>query len=417
MQEILFLNNHIEKIERGKKMLNNIKKKVKRILKPKVKWILYKIIYPKFYELYRNKKIKKHKVVFIEPNLTYMSDSLKLLYDKIALDRDYNVQFLTLRQHSDTFYKKLKLSFKALRNVADAKVIFIDEACLLLSACNLRKETKLINVWHGCGAFKKFGWSTADLIFGASREEQLKYPPHRNYAFVTVSAPEVVKHFAEAMRLENEVDKILPIGVSRTDVFFDKDFIKKAYEKVYSIVPQAKNKKILLYAPTFRGRVANAKTSNALNIELLYYHLKDEYVILIKHHPIVKKRPAIKEEFKDFAIDVTDSLTIEDLICTSDVCIADYSSLVFEYSLFERPIIFFAYDMDNFLDWRGFYYKYEDFVPGPIVKNNIELLEAIKDIDNFDKQKVIDFKNKFMSACDGHSTERILEKVNEYMKN
>lgn len=398
-------------------MLINIKKKIKKILKPKAKYILYKIIYPSIYKFYCNKKINKCKVVFIEPNLNYMSDSLKILYDNMIVSSKYEVQFQTLRQHNDTFYKKIILSFEVLKNISDAKVIFIDEACLLLSSCDLRKETKLINVWHGCGAFKKFGWSTADLIFGASREEQLKYPPHRNYAFVTVSAPEVVKHFAEAMRLENEINKILPIGVSRTDVFFDKDFIKKAYEKVYDTVPQAKDKKILLYAPTFRGRVANAKTSNALNIELLYYHLKDEYVILIKHHPLVKKRPAIKEEFKDFAIDVTDLLTIEDLICTSDICIADYSSLVFEYSLFERPMIFFAYDMDNFLDWRGFYYKYEDFVPGPIVKNNIELLEAIKDIDNFDKQKVIDFKNKFMSACDGHSTERILEKVNEYMRN
>lgn len=398
-------------------MLNNTKKKVKKVLKPKIKFILYKFLYPQIYKYYSRKTIKNNKIVFVEPQHFELDNNLIIIYDKLKQNNKNNIYIHILNPYSITYFQKIKRELKLIKNISDSKIIFTDDTCPSIGTCKLRKETKMIQTWHGCGAFKKFGWSTADLIFGASREEQLKYPPHRNYAFVTVSAPEVVKHFAEAMRLENEVDKILPIGVSRTDVFFDKDFIKKAYEKVYSIVPQAKNKKILLYAPTFRGRVANAKTSNALNIELLYYHLKDEYVILIKHHPLVKKRPAIKEEFKDFAIDVTDSLTIEDLICTSDVCIADYSSLVFEYSLFERPMIFFAYDMDNFLDWRGFYYKYEDFVPGPIVKNNIELLEAIKDIDNFDKQKVIDFKNKFMSACDGHSTERILEKVNEYMRN
>ena len=398
-------------------MLNNTKKKVKKVLKPKIKFILYKFLYPQIYKYYSRKTIKNNKIVFVEPQHFELDNNLIIIYDKLKQNNKNNIYIHILNPYSITYFQKIKRELKLIKNISDSKIVFTDDTCPSIGTCKLRKETKMIQTWHGCGAFKKFGWSTADLIFGASREEQLKYPPHRNYAFVTVSAPEVVKHFAEAMRLENEVDKILPIGVSRTDVFFDKDFIKKAYEKVYSIVPQAKNKKILLYAPTFRGRVANAKTSNALNIELLYYHLKDEYVILIKHHPLVKKRPAIKEEFKDFAIDVTDSLTIEDLICTSDVCIADYSSLVFEYSLFERPMIFFAYDMDNFLDWRGFYYKYEDFVPGPIVKNNIELLEAIKDIDNFDKQKVIDFKNKFMSACDGHSTERILEKVNEYMRN
>lgn len=398
-------------------MLSNIKKKIKKILKPKIKFILYKFLYPQIYKYYSQKTVRNNKIVFVEPNLKELSNSLLTLYNKTKANSDNIVKVEILTQYNNTFFNKLKRSLNVLKNISDAKIIFIDETCPLIASCDLRKETKLINVWHGCGAFKKFGWSTADLIFGLSREEQIKYPHHRNYAFVTVSAPEVVKHFAEAMRLENEVEKILPIGVSRTDVFFDKEFIGNTYKKVYSAVPQAKNKKILLYAPTFRGRVANAKTSNALNIELLYYHLKDEYVILIKHHPLVKKRPGIKEEFKDFAIDVTDLLTIEDLICTSDICIADYSSLIFEYSLFERPMIFFAYDMDEFLDWRGFYYKYEEFVPGPIVKNNIELLETIKDIDNFDKQKVINFKNKFMSSCDGHSTERILEKVVEYMKN
>ena len=398
-------------------MLNNTKKKVKKVLKPKIKFILYKFLYPQIYKYYSRKTIKNNKIVFVEPQHFELDNNLIIIYDKLKQNNKNNIYIHILNPYSITYFQKIKRELKLIKNISDSKIIFTDDTCPSIGTCKLRKETKMIQTWHGCGAFKKFGWSTADLIFGASREEQLKYPPHRNYAFVTVSAPEVVKHFAEAMRLENEIDKVLPIGVSRTDVFFDKDFIKKAYEKVYDTVPRAKNKKILLYAPTFRGRVANAKTSNALNIELLYYHLKDEYVILIKHHPLVKKRPAIKEEFKDFVIDITDLLTIEDLICTSDVCIADYSSLVFEYSLFERPMIFFAYDMDNFLDWRGFYYKYEDFVPGPIVKNNIELLEAIKDIDNFDKQKVIDFKNKFMSACDGHSTERILEKVNEYMRN
>ena len=105
-------------------------------------------------------------------------------------------------------------------------------------------------------------------------------------------------------------------------------------------------------------------------------------------------------------------MSIEDLLCVSDVCISDYSSLVFEYSLFEKPMIFFAYDLDNYYDWRGFYYDYKDFVPGPIHTTCEEMIDYIKNLDTqFDKNKVIEFKNKFMSACDGHATERIMKLV------
>ena len=138
--------------------------------------------------------------------------------------------------------------------------------------------------------------------------------------------------------------------------------------------------------------------------------LGEEYVLVFKHHPFVKNRPVVPESLKDFAIDLTADMTIEELLMVSDVCISDYSSLVFEYSLFERPMLFFAYDLEEYYDWRGFYYDYAEMTPGPTCKTTEEMIDYIKNLDTrFDRQKVVDFKNKFMSACDGHATERILE--------
>ncbi len=75
-------------------------------------------------------------------------------------------------------------------------------------------------------------------------------------------------------------------------------------------------------------------------------------------------------------------------------------------------MIFFAYDIDEYNDWRGFYYDYDELTPGPVYQTNEEIINYIKNIDTmFDKQQVTDFKNKFMRSCDGHSTERILEMV------
>ena len=140
------------------------------------------------------------------------------------------------------------------------------------------------------------------------------------------------------------------------------------------------------------------------------YVLGNEYVLLMKHHPLVRKRPKIPEVCADFARDVTDEMTIEDLLCVSDICISDYSSLVFEYSLFERPMIFLAHDLEEFFDWRGFYYDYFELTPGPVFKSTTEVIEYIQNIDRlFDKERVRAFREKFMSSCDGHATERIMD--------
>ncbi len=82
----------------------------------------------------------------------------------------------------------------------------------------------------------------------------------------------------------------------------------------------------------------------------------DTHDKLITQHPIVKNRPAVPEECADFAFDVSDKAGINELLCGADLVISDYSSLVFEYSLFERPMIFFACDREDYADWRGCYY-------------------------------------------------------------
>lgn len=93
------------------------------------------------------------------------------------------------------------------------------------------------------------------------------------------------------MNLKNTDTQIVATGVSRTDVFYDKAFIENAKETVYSVFPQARTKKILLYAPTFRGRVAKAEAPDRLDIRAMKEALGDEYVLLLKHHPFVKKLP------------------------------------------------------------------------------------------------------------------------------
>lgn len=388
------------------------KKKFRKVLSRGYKFYTLRLLYPTLYRVYAMKPVKKNKVVFIEVRMPKISDSFKLLYDRINGNSKYKVSTHFLRMSFVPRKEYRKLCKNMVKDIATAKYVFLNESSNVTSCLPLRKETVLTQLWHACGAFKKFGMSTADLKFGDNRETLNKYPYHRNYTHVTVSSPEVVWAYEEAMSLEDKKGVVKPVGTSRTDVFFDKAFIEKAKQRVYKAFPAARDKKVILYAPTFRGRVAKAKTPDVLDVDKFYKEFGDEYVMIFKHHPFVKNRPIIAEKYKDFAMDLTDDVAIEDLLCTSDICISDYSSLVFEYSLFVKPMIFLAHDLDDYFDWRGFYYDYKDFVPGPIFKTSDEVMNYIKNIDKeFDKQKVIDFRDKFMSSCDGHATDRILKLV------
>ena len=393
-------------------VLKKFKKKFISKLRRIRKHYRYKVYFPKVYSSYCTESVQENKVLFLEMRFTKLSNSFELIYKALEESGEYDlkcsyVQFNFIRGRE--FTQRVN---EMLKELATAKYVFVDDASLILSSIPLRKETVAINLWHACGAFKKFGRSTAELKFGSSAATLDKYPYYGNLTHVTVSSPEVIWAYEEAMHLPKGIVKAT--GVSRTDQFYDKKFVESRKQKLYEIMPEAKDKKVILYAPTFRGHVATASSPDRIDFERFCRELGNEYVIVCKHHPFVKNPPIIPEELQHFARDLTKYLSIEDLLCCADICISDYSSLVFEYSLFEKPMIFYAYDYDNYCDWRGFYYDYSEFTPGPVVQTEDELLNSIKNIDTqFDKQKVIDFKEKFMGSCDGHATERIIALMKE----
>ena len=388
-----------------KKLYWQTRKKVGQIL-------MFRIVFPLGYKHYiKGKKIKRKKAVFVEVRFDEITDSFRLVYDRMKADGfDVHEQFIENIKPGKWGY--IKRCLRMLEDISDAHYVFLNDACNVTSCIPLRKGTKIYQLWHACGAFKKFGMSTAELIFGDNRKSLEKYPNYGNLSYVTVSSPEVIWAYEEAMNLKDTKTQVVATGVSRTDVFYDQHFIEQSKAAVYSVCPAAENKKIILYAPTFRGRVAKAESPDCLDIPAMKRALGDEYVLLIKHHPFVKQPPVVPEDCADFAMDVTKSLEIDQLLCASDVCVSDYSSLIFEYSLFERPMIFFAYDLDDYFDWRGFYYNYDELTPGPVVQETEEIIDYIRHLDaRFDQAQVHAFKEKFMSSCDGHATDRIMTLV------
>ena len=377
-----------------------------------VKFLLFKILFRFVYCWNARKPINKTKALFVEVRGDVISDNFRLLYQRIKKSGAYQIHTHYLKTGEPGKVTYIRRCCIMLKDLADAKYVFLNDGCNVIGSVSMRRETVLTQTWHACGAFKKFGFSTASLKYGSDARDLKAYPYYGNTSYVTLSSPNIAWAYKEAMLLENRPECLKPTGVSRTDVFFKPRFIKAAKERLRQCMPQANGKKIILYAPTFRGQSADASSPDKLDIEGMMEKLAAEYALIIAHHPFVKQRPKLPESCQDFAKDLTGVLSIEEMLSVSDICITDYSSVVFEYSLFERPMLFFAYDLEEYFDWRGFYYDYYTLAPGPVFSETKELTDHILHIDErFDRERVRKFRKEFMGSCDGHSTERIFDMV------
>lgn len=382
------------------------------VLERLLKFVIFRFLYRSVYCWNAKKPIQENKVLFVEVHGTGLSDNFRLLYRRIKKDGGYRIHTHDLQSGETGKVDYIRRCCTLLKDLADAKYVFLNDGCNVIGSIPMREETVLTQTWHACGAFKKFGFSTAELKYGGNASDLKKYPYYGNVRYVTLSSPKVAWAYEEAMQLSEYPESLKPTGVSRTDVFFQPRFIQAAKEHLYHCMPYAKGKKVVLYAPTFRGQSADAISPDQLDIQLMMKELSDEYVLVLKHHPFVKKRPKVPDACSCFAKDLTDELSIDELLCASDICITDYSSVIFEYSLFHRPMVFFAYDLDEYFDWRGFYYDYHILAPGPVFSTNEEVIDYILHVqERFDRQRVEQFRADFMSSCDGHSTERIFQMI------
>lgn len=392
--------------------MNKLKTDIQHMVSRIVKFITFRILFDGIYLWNARKPVQEDKVLFVEVREPGISNSFQLLYKELKRRRQYRIHTHFLRSGFVSKLEYIRRCSAMLKDMADAKYVFLNEGCNVIGSIHMRKDTVLTQTWHACGAFKKFGYSTAKLKFGESAEEMEKYPYYKNSTYVTLSSPQIAWAYEEAMMLSGHKECLRPVGVSRTDVFFKQPYLKAAKAHVSQCLPFAAGRKIILYAPTFRGHVSDAAAPDRLDLAKLKKALGKDYVFVVKHHPFIKNPPAVPASCCDFAKDVTNELSIDELLCASDVCITDYSSVVFEYSLFERPMAFFAYDLEDYFDWRGFYYDYHELAPGPVVKTNEELIDYISHIDErFDRARVQRFREQFMASCDGHATERILTMV------
>ena len=352
--------------------------------------------------------LKKNRVLFLSDERQDLGGNLKAVYDFLPNSQYKKVVSLKANRNGK---RGLKDKIKLIQYLSTSKYILLEDLVQATSHLKVRKGQELIQLWHGPGAFKRFGHSRE------SSDLKNIHKGYKKYTRVITSSEAIRPCYAEAFAVS--IDKVKATGIPRTDIFFDEQYIQNKKEELYHEYPFLKGKKVILFAPTYRGTQftdAHYGIEN-LDLEEIYNQFsKQNYIFIFKWHPflynkIVETKTSKYNEYKeypDFYYDLSKERDINDFLLIADILITDYSSVIFDYVLTNKPIIYFTYDYKDYVEnGRGLYFPFDEYVYGTVAKNSVELVKAIAN-PAMEEEKRKKFIEKFMSACDGKSTQNVV---------
>lgn len=367
---------------------------------------LFYTVYAVIFRICRLFPVKRGRVALVSPHNADFNDSLGAVKAELEKRGGYDIKLITRRdiELSSNPIKLIKGAFRffflSSYRLATAEYVFLNDNFMPLAYINFSSETKVVQLWHAEGVFKRFGLCSAL----PSAVEELERRCCKRYTHAVCSSKGVVPHYAKAFDLPE--DRVLPLGSARTDRFFrhsDRAKMRAEFDEKY---PECRGKKLVLYAPTFRDDpTRDREIMRNFDIRRFSTLLSDEYALLIRLHPQVH---ADAVRAGEGAVDMTAYPDVGELCELCDVLITDYSSICMDFVLLKKPCLFYAFDLEEYESERSFFFDYESYVPGKTVKSFDELLDTLKNSD-FELERQEAFLKFNFDTPDGKSAERIVD--------
>jgi len=263
-----------------------------------------------------------------------------------------------------------------------------------------KKGCRYLNTWHGAPI--KYGGNDA-----VGRQDY-DFSSVDVYSYASEFELNISKH-----SLGYRDDACIPFGPPRNDELYH-----TTQEEILAIKKKLKlplDKKIILYAPTWRDSKDGGKTyamKPPLDMAKFEEALKSEYIFIMRTHQYTNKLLGV--EFNDFCRDFCSYPVVNDLLKVSDVLISDYSAIIADFSIFEKPIICFAYDYEEFKNTRGLYLDYERDMPSGILRTGDEVIKYILGMDfNEECKKTKVLLKEKLAKYGGNATKMCLDKLFE----
>ena len=328
----------------------------------------------------------------LEGNLLHLHRAIRRQHPEIELR-------LLLEPYSYGLLGKVAYLIRLVRGMyylQTARLFVVDNAYFPIHVAPHRPETTVVQVWHAAGALKRFG------LDGPAHDAVERRFLHRHYDYVVVGGEAAIRPYAAALRTDPA--RVLPLGSPRTDFFFDPTAMGTARQRWLTEHPELVGRKVVLYAPTFRGRGEAKRAAPGFDPVRLRAALPADYAIVLKAHPNLDPGATSTEGY-DVVVDPT--AEINEVFTWTDVLVTDYSSSIFEWALLRRPLVLLVPDLDEYAADPGLYLDYATEMIGTQVTDTDGVAAAIVG-DAFDLSGYAAFVERHLAASDGTASERIV---------
>ena len=283
-----------------------------------------------------------------------------------------------------------------------------------------KEEQVYIQCWHGT-PLKKLGYDIEVKGGNATTSNRKVRKQYRNdakkYTYLISPSEYCSKAFTSAFNLKklNQEKVILQKGYPRNDYLFN--YKKEDITEIKKQLKIDQNKKVILYAPTWRENQHDIKKGYvydvAIDFDKLQMEFGEEYVILFRPHYFIANHFDFSK-YEGFVYNVANYEDINELYIISDILITDYSSVFFDFANLKRPMLFYMYDLEEYKNTLRDFYIDLSILPGPIVETEKDLIKEIKNIDKYDKKynkKYKEFNKTFNYLDDGNAAKRVVEVI------
>lgn len=349
--------------------------------------------------------LRRTRILFLDEKRDVLAPNMEAVYNRLherGLTNKYKIK-CSLRNTESRSYSKLSTA-AVIARIAKADIIITDDYVPAFNSVKIAKDVKVIQLWHAGAGFKGVGYARWGH-FGCPAP----FSAHRRTDFAIADSTAIRDFFSEPFGILEE--QVIPTGMPRMDAYLNEDNRRETTKRLYEAYPALKGKRVVLFAPTYRGR--NRRTAyypyELIDFEKLYKYCEDtDSAVLFKMHPWVPGEVGIEDRFRDRFISVNSYPNINDLFYITDLLITDYSSCIYEFLLMKKPMLFFAFDMERYAVSRGFHRDYASNIPGKVCVTFDELLNAMRDED-YEFEKVEQMLPMYFDHVDTGSSDRVID--------
>ncbi len=341
---------------------------------------------------------KKNKVLFLSRQSNTLTLDFRLTQEELKRE-DPAIEIVTichrLEGEDSGAIAFAKSTLRSMYHLATSSVCVLDAYWPAVSLLHHKRSLTVIQMWHALGKIKQSGYQTLGRESGRSKEIARLMKMHEGYDYIIAGGSAWNPFYCKSFNTTE--DKLVNCGLPRIDYLLKTE--KQNRDAVFAAYPEFKDKKVALYAPTFRK-----------NIELRWQGLAEiagkdsDFVLVIKGHP--NQRIELGELPDRQGIYTCPEFTSGEMLAACDFLITDYSAIAIEGAVLNKPTYYFVYDYEEYRQKNGMNIDLFEEMPGCVFRDADELIKSLRE-GKYNMQAIENYRKRYLPENLGTSTKEI----------